>query len=97
MKSKKNIMILMVSMIGLTCTLICLCILFKDRIKECSLYKKFFGEEEDLDMDFFDEEFMDEEEVKEEVADKEDEEEEIHIPKARRGYIPLKFPSDQTA
>lgn len=98
MKNKKNLLILIASIIGITCTAICLCILFKDRIKESALFQKFFGDDDDLDMDFFDEEFMDDDEEDDDVTEiVEEAEEEVQAPKARRGYIPLKFPNDQIA
>ena len=105
MKKHTNILVILMAVIGLICTAICVCFLFRDRIKETALFRKFFGEEDDLDMDFFDDDFLDDEEditpekaVEEApVEETEEEAEEVQVPKARRGYIPLRFPSNQSA
>lgn len=95
MKNNKTIFATLMSIIGIICTAIVAYMVWKEYKEEGCFFKKLFKkEEDDLEYDCYDEEFMEEEDaVEEHVAE---EEEEKPIPKARRGYFPLKFPVNET-
>ena len=86
MNKKVNLFIRIMALIGFIAAAVTLCIVFRDRIKDSSLYQKFFSEEED-EPEFTIEEITVEEE-KEPEAEAEDEDEKP-APKARRGYTSL--------
>ncbi len=91
MNKKPNLIIRIMALIGVIATGICLCIIFRDRIKETFLFKKFFAEEEDDELFFPDEDLPEIEEETAEETDVAEAEEEKPAPKARRGYTSLKL------
>ncbi|MDO4976432.1 MAG: hypothetical protein Q4E53_04135 [Eubacteriales bacterium] len=108
MKKNTNSLVTIMALIGTICTGIFLFLLWKNHLKDSSLFKKFFEKEEDLDFDLdFPDEFEEtEEEAMEEPVEEPMEEEvledemladEMVAPKARRGYFPLKFHVNETA
>ncbi len=86
MNKKLNLFIRIMTLIGILTTAVCLCIIFRERIKESFLFRKFFAEEEpDLELPL--EQMVTEEEKDPEAEAEEDEEK--PAPKARRGYTSL--------
>ncbi len=81
MKKNTSFMVALMAIIGVICTGIIAFVLLKDRF--CDSF-----DDDDFDLE---DEFMDDEEPETEAEEEEVVEEEIPTPKARRGYIPLKF------
>ena len=97
MKNNKTIFATLMTIIGIISTAIVAYILWKEYKEEGCFFKKLFGkDEDDLEFDCDDEEFMEEEDDDSLEAPVAEEEEEKPVPKARRGYFPLKFPVNET-